>query len=110
MQLLTLADLKFKARYKLWLLWIVQEPNKCHFKKESRCTSQGGNHMQSFFFFLRGNSISLKGEGYKKGRRNNRVPETAQEQRLQDPKQSKHWKILAQLQLIPFDSTFWFWI
>ena len=36
-------------------------------------------------FFWEGINISLKGEGYKKGRRNNRDPETAQEQRLQRP-------------------------
>ena len=49
-----------------------------------------------FFFFLIGNNISLKGEGYKKGRRNNRDPETAQEQRLQRPETEQTLKKLAQ--------------
>ena len=51
-----------------------------------------------FFFFLRGNNISLKGEGYKQGRRNNRDPETAQEQRLQRPETEQTLKNISSMQ------------
>ena len=50
------------------------------------------------FFFFRGNNISLNGEGYKKGRRNNRDPETAQEQRLQRPETEQTLKKISSLQ------------